>query len=260
MFGSHVALNWACDYLDEQPASTPRNTARSISTNAESRGLSWQYSPATVGNFVQLEAVDYPASGVGIPVPLPEVSADKSYLTISGAGSPAYSLSGNVLAVQIDQSCRPSAFEQIDRDRERRTRDEAERARKELSGEPGERVWLRIHQLMAIAQEEGPEVAGPAPDSVRAAVSFLAALVASGVRLRVPSMTLDSLGTVFCEWRGSAGPVTVLRFLGDGSIGCALTSYTQGRTTPDRWFGIASAEEVLRKVLDSEQLRRLLGQ
>jgi hypothetical protein len=221
-----------------------------ISTNAESAGLSWQSAPVTTGTDEQ-PALGFPQAQGYLP------TIQQTFQTTFPT-SPGYSLAGDRLSIAITWERGPSAFSQIDEDRERRASNEAKNARTALPAEFGERVSNRLHQLIATARDEGLETAGPSPDSVRAAVAFLAA-IASDLPARVPSLTLDAHGLVVCEWRNSFGESSVLRFLVDGSIVCALTTRSPGRIAPNTWFGNVAAEELRRQILDSTALTRLLA-
>jgi hypothetical protein len=145
---------------------------------------------------------------------------------------------------QIGSTNYGSVFAQIDDERERRATLEANRALSVLPPELGKRVQRRLREFITIAHDEGLETAGPSPDSVRAVISFLAGMSAD-ISVRTPSITLDSNGLVVCEWRKSKDESAVLRFLGDGLIGCALTTPAVGRRAyPNTWFAIVSAEEL----------------
>jgi hypothetical protein len=164
---------------------------------------------------------------------------------IAATRATTYYVSGTSFSItQIDSTTYGSVFTQIDDDRERRAISEADRAVSVLPLELGKRIQRRLREFITIARDEGLETAGPSPDSARAVVNFLASMSAD-ISVQAPSITLDSNGLVMCEWRKSRAESAVLRFLRDGSVGCALTTPAAGRRgRPNTWFAIVSSEEL----------------
>ena len=263
ILASEVDVDWslapAVQYDQQHEIFSPHRytiTPRyAVSTYTEASGLSCQAAALTnsvvVPNAGALQFESRPSVAFNIEVSSierwgfvlpPAISAREEWLS---------------LANTVWNSA-PSVFVQIDDDREQRAASEADRALVMLPGEIGAKVRHRLHDLIAIARDEGLETAGPAPDSVRAAVSFLAAISAhAGVRL--PSITLDSDGIVVYEWRDSGSGSVILRFLSDGTVGCALMTSAPGTLGRQNvWFGSASAEEARRTVLNSPALPRVM--
>jgi hypothetical protein len=260
-FGSSICQyehegDFAYEYSPDRVRLSRIAVSGSVVTNAVAQGLSYQsWSPTSVGGSLQVETTVYQ-----LPHQAACVAGSSDYWYVSANESVAVLHHGSDLNLRIDLGYRPSAFEQLDEDRERRALAEADNARQALPGELGERVYRRLEQMVATARAEGPEIAAPAPDSVRAAIAFLSAMIATGIRVRMPSITLDSVGLVFFEWRNVQSGSAVVRFMIDGSVACSLTTYSIGRSIPDRWSAVASAEDVRRKVLDTSALRDLLDQ
>jgi hypothetical protein len=244
------------DRLEDPPQTHPCVRANwfAVSVAAGASGLSWQAAGSTNTSVVPGTAVLQIQSGIA-DLQTGILAEIKSLVATAIA-----SLSDEWLSLaKIGWENETSVFTQIDDDRERRAALEADRALSVLPPELGGQVHRRLQDLIAIARDEGLETAGPAPDSVRAAVAFLAAMSADA-RLRVPSITLDSDGLVVYEWRTTKGESAVLRFLIDGMVGCALTTAATGRLRrPNTWFGIVSADEIRRTVVAKAAFLGLMG-
>jgi hypothetical protein len=150
------------------------------------------------------------------------------------------------------------AFNQVDYVREQRAQIEIDRALGVLPHALAQKTRTRLLSLSDIAVEEGLETAGPAPDSVRAAINFLAALSASRA-VQLPSITLDSNGLVVMEWRKAKHESAVFRFLLDGSIGAALTTPISGRFgRPNIWLAMVTAENLRDSILTNDLWKKII--
>jgi hypothetical protein len=232
----------------------PQHTqTAAVSTNTAVPFLRQSADLTSAGILGHADAVALYETGYLGVVTLPPVSKDWT----AGPNGPVTYLGNQALSlIQIGSADYGSAFAQVDYDREQRASLEANRALAVLPKEIGAKAQSRLLDLIAIAREEGLETAGPAPDSVRAAVNFLATMSAS-TSVRLPSITLDSNGYVISEWRSSNGGSAVFRFPSDGSIGCALTTPGSGGRS-NTWFAIVTAENLRSSLLSNQAWRDLI--
>jgi hypothetical protein len=133
------------------------------------------------------------------------------------------------------------AFEELDSTLSSQAAREADRALQQLSGELGRTVSNRLHELIALAQEEDSPGSLPSPQSFRALVDFLD----QNRTFLKPGITLDDEGIVWAEWRRSGDCLATLRFQADGTIRWVMATpaplRSSGRVT---WRGDGGAEEV----------------